>query len=131
MKLITRDSDYAVRALCYIAKNDKKIVSVAELVAELKIPRAFLRKILQVLNKKKLLISHKGQGGGFTLTRDAKRIYLVDLIRIFQGKLKLTECFFKKRVCPNIKVCPLKKKIDEIERYIVKELKLISIESLL
>ena len=131
MKLITRDTDYAVRALCYIARNDKKIVSVAELVEELMIPRAFLRKILQILNKKKLLISHKGQGGGFTLAKSAKGIYLADLIRIFQGKLKLNSCFLKKSICPNIKVCPLKKKIDVIERHIAGEVRQINIASLL
>ena len=132
MKLITRDTDYAVRALCYIAKDGKKIVSVSELVAELKIPRAFLRKILQILNKKKLLISHKGQGGGFALAKKRiDRIFLIDLIRIFQGRLKLNECFFKKDTCPNVKVCPLKKEIDAIERHITKELESISIASLL
>jgi len=131
LKLITRDTDYAVRALCYIAENDGKVVSVAELVKELKIPRAFLRKILQTLNKKKLLISHKGQGGGFRLAKKTKGIFLVDLMGIFQGRLRLTECFFKKGVCPNIKVCSLKKKIDSIERYIAKELEPIDITSLI
>ena len=55
MKLITRDTDYAIRALCFIARFKKKIVSVSELVKVLKIPRPFLRKILQTLNKKRIL----------------------------------------------------------------------------
>ncbi len=131
MKLITRDTDYAVRALCYIAENDKKIISVTELVNELEIPRPFLRKILQLLNKKGLLLSHKGQGGGFSLAKKIKRIYLVDLIGIFQGELKLNECFFKKKVCPNIKVCPLKQKIDGIEKYVANQLEQITVASLL
>ena len=104
---------------------------MAELVEELKIPRAFLRKILQILNKKRLLISHKGKGGGFTLAKSAKGIYLVDLIRVFQGRLKLNGCFLKKSTCPNIKVCPLKKKIDVIEQYIAGEVRQINISSLL
>lgn len=131
MKLITRDTDYAVRAVCYIAKNGKRVVSVAELVKKLRIPRAFLRKLLQTLNRKKMLVSHKGQGGGFTLAKRPERILLVDLIRIFQGSLRLNECIFKKTLCPNIKVCPLKKKIDIIEGYVARELREISIASLL
>ncbi|MFC1666513.1 RrF2 family transcriptional regulator [Candidatus Omnitrophota bacterium] len=131
MKLITRDTDYAVRALCYIAKSEERRISVTDLVKELKIPRAFLRKILQILNKKELLISHKGQGGGFTLGKKAKGIFLVDLIRIFQGRLKLNECFLKKSICPNIKVCPLKREIDNVEQYVTKRLKSITIASLL
>ncbi len=131
MKLITRDTDYAVRALCFIAKRKKDIVSVTELVKKLRIPRPFLRKILQILNTRGLLESYKGQGGGFKLARSAKKIFLVDLIEIFQGPFKLNECFFKRTICPHRRDCSLKEKIDSIERHVVSELKSITIASLL
>lgn len=131
MKLITRDTDYAVRAICYIAQRDKKIVSASELVNHLEIPRPFLRKIMQVLNKKRILKSTKGKGGGFTLTAKPQKMYLLDLIQIFQGRLKLNECTFKKKVCPNIKTCKLKKRIDKIQDYVIRELKTIRISDLL
>ncbi|MCK4532915.1 Rrf2 family transcriptional regulator [bacterium] len=131
MKLITRDTDYAVRALCFISGSKKNRVSVGELVGVLKIPRPFLRKILQILNKKKLLKSYKGQGGGFALVKSHDKILLTDLMKIFQGPLKLNECVFKKQVCPNIKTCKLKKKIDKIEKYVISELKGITLAHLL
>ena len=56
MKLITKDTDYAVRAIMYIAGSDKKIVSTAELMENLRLPRPFLRKILQVLVKHRILV---------------------------------------------------------------------------
>ncbi|MBU2540858.1 MAG: Rrf2 family transcriptional regulator [Candidatus Omnitrophica bacterium] len=131
MKLLTRDTDYAVRALLFIARQNRKIVSVRELVRELRIPKPFLRKILQILNQKKLLHSFKGQGGGFRLARPAERILLTDLISIFQGKVRFNECMFKKSICPEIKICALKKRLDEIERYVVKKLSSITIGLLL
>ncbi|MDD5730322.1 MAG: Rrf2 family transcriptional regulator [Candidatus Omnitrophica bacterium] len=131
MKLITRDTDYAVRALAFIAGKKGKIVSAAELVAELGMPRPFLRKILQVLNKKGTLKSFKGKGGGFSLGLSSSKIYLVDLIETFQGPLKLNECFFKKMLCPNRKNCALRRKIGNIESRVVSELKTISLASLL
>jgi Rrf2 family protein len=131
MKLITRDTDYALRAVCYIAKNSDSVVSAAELVNKLKIPRPFLRKLLQVLNKNKVLKSYKGQGGGFSLVTSAKRVVLLDLIEIFQGPLHLNECFFKKLACPNRKTCALRKKINNIERYVISRLRSITIASLL
>lgn len=131
MKLITRDTDYAVRALCFIAKCREEIISVSELTEKLKIPRPFLRKILQILNKKGLLRSYKGQGGGFILALSPDNIFLVDLIRIFQGSVSLNECIFKKRVCPNIKSCKLKKRIDNIQKYVFSELRDITLASLL
>lgn len=130
MKLITRDTDYALRALCFIAKHKKEIVSVAELVEQLKIPRPFLRKILQILNKK-ILKSYKGKGGGFSLAVTPNKIFLVDLIEIFQGPLRLNECFLKKMACPNTKTCALRKKINNIERGVIAELESITLASLL
>jgi len=131
MKLITRNTDYAVRALCYIVKAKDKIVSVPELVSALKMPRPFLRKILQALNNKKILKSHKGAGGGFSLAARPEKIFLTDIIKIFQGKLQLNERLFKKNRCPNIKGCSLRKKIQEIELRVVKDIGNISLANLL
>ncbi len=131
MKLITRDTDYAVRALCFIANRPEEIISVDDLVKGLKMPRPFLRKILQLLNKNGVLHSYKGQGGGFMLAMPADKTYVVDLIEIFQGQLKLNECLFKKRLCPNICVCKLRKKINSIEKNVLFELKSITVADLL
>ncbi|MFA5115054.1 MAG: Rrf2 family transcriptional regulator [Candidatus Omnitrophota bacterium] len=131
MKLITRDTDYAIRAISYIASTKKKMVSARDLVEVLKIPRPFLRKILQRLNRAGLLKSYKGQGGGFALEVPPQRISLMRLMNVFQGPFRLNECFFKKKRCPNLKRCRLKRRIERIERFIVKELKAIDMGCLL
>ena len=131
MNLLTRDTDYAIRSLCYIAKNSKRIVSVTELVSNLKIPRPFLRKILQELNKKGVLESFKGKGGGFRLGTSAKKIFIVDVVGCFQGPIKMQEHLFKKGLCPNIKTCVLKKRLDIIEKRMIAELDRVSIASLI
>ncbi|MEA2087966.1 MAG: Rrf2 family transcriptional regulator [Candidatus Caldatribacteriota bacterium] len=131
MKLITRNTDYAIRALCCIAESKKELLSADQLVKSLDMPRPFLRKILQILNKEGLLNSSKGKGGGFALTVSPGKITLIDLMKIFQGPIKLNECTFKKKVCPNVKDCLLKKKIDEIEKEVILRLKAITLESLL
>ncbi|MCX5667084.1 MAG: Rrf2 family transcriptional regulator [Candidatus Omnitrophica bacterium] len=131
MKLISRNTDYAVRAVCYIARQDKKIVSVVELVKALGIPGPFLRKILQVLNKKRILISNKGSGGGFKLARKEDKIFLSELMEAFQGPFRLNECTFKKELCPNKKFCWLKNKIDIIEDMVLSQLSTVTIDSIL
>lgn len=131
MKLITRDTDYAIRALCHIAKQKEKVVSVTELVKKLRVPRPFLRKILQILNSKGILKSLKGQGGGFKLLRPPEKIFVVDLIRVFQGSFSLNECFLKKMVCPHKKTCQLKKRIDDIEKDVLSKLSTISIAAII
>ena len=130
MKLINRDTDYAVRALSYILRRKTNIVTVAELVAELGMPRPFLRKILQALNKNGFLKSRRGKGGGFILALAPRQIYLTDVMRVFQGPVRLNECSFKKRVCPETGACPLREKISGLERRMVSELMTVTLESL-
>ena len=130
MKLITRDTDYALRALCFMLGRKNEIVNVADLVKELKIPGPFLRKILQTLHKEGVLTAYKGRGGGFLLAKSAERISLLGLMEVFQGKFSLNECLFKKATCPQMKSCALRKKVSHIERYVLKELKPITVASL-
>jgi len=130
VKLLTRDTDYAVRALLAMAVR-KSVVTVSDLVTELKIPRPFLRRILQRLTKADVLESLKGKGGGFVLNRAPANISLVDLMAIFQGPVQLNECLFKKEVCPNRKTCPLRSEISEIEDFALTKLQSITIAKLL
>jgi Rrf2 family protein len=132
MKLITRDIDYAVRALIYMADNGNGgTVPVPELVDELGITRPFLRKIMQLLAKAGVTRSYKGNKGGFRLIKKPEDIYLIDLIEIFQGVFSLNECFLNKGICPNTSNCILRSKVDDIEEKVKKELKSIDLRSLI
>lgn len=131
MKLITRNTDYAVNALYFMALDRDKIYTVSELAKKTSIPGAFLRKILQVLNKKGIVRSFKGKGGGFKLALLPDKIFLLEIMEIFQGRFKLNECILNKKICPNKENCRLKIKIDEIENYIQSKLESITLGSLL
>ena len=131
MKLLTRDTDYAVRAICSMAARPGEVVTAGELVKELRIPRPFLRKILQRLSKKGLIESSKGSGGGFRLSMRISKISIADLVEAFQGPLNMNKCAFKKKTCPNTRVCPLKRRIDQITDRVESELRSITIGSLI
>lgn len=131
MKLITRDTDYAVRAVAFIAARKGAVVNVTELEESLRIPRPFLRKILQRLTQEGILASAKGVGGGFRLRLGAETVKLTDIMRVFQGPVSFNECLFKRKICPNRMTCRLKKKIDAIERHVITELESVAISDLL
>lgn len=130
MKLITRDTDYAIRALNYIVCNEGRTVSITELVRELETPKPFLRKILQLLSINGILKSYKGKNGGFVLTSEPGNISLLDLMQIFQGQFKISECIFKKNTCPNQQNCLLKVEIDSIEKMVLEKISSITLKSL-
>ena len=129
MKLVTRDSDYAIRALIEIARRRPGVVTAGELVKSTGIPRPFLRKILQVLNKNGIVKSFKGRGGGFTAGSGETAIS--DVMAAFQGRLSLLDCTFKKKACSRRGRCGLRKRLEKIESRVLKELDAITISSLL
>ena len=131
MKLITRDTDYAVRALVYMAQIDEDRATVTDMVAKLKIPRPFLRKILQILSNEGILTSFKGKNGGFTLAAPPHKILLSDIINIFNGPIVMNDCLFKKEVCPDRSRCIMRKEIQDIEKYAQSKLNSISIKYLI
>src|SRR5450830_1299011 len=100
MNLITRDTDYAVRALCYMAQRPEQVVSVTDLCSQFSMPRPYLRRVLQGLARHNILKCSRGQGGGCQLRKDPSQILLADLMEVFHGKLDFTRCVFRAAVCP-------------------------------
>ncbi|MGM0366556.1 MAG: RrF2 family transcriptional regulator [Actinomycetota bacterium] len=131
MKLITRDTDYAIRALKKIGEESNAVYPVAELAEKLKIPRPFLRKILQKLASEGIMNSYKGKGGGFSLARDVDDIYVTQVMEAFQGEFELSECIFKKGICPSADSCVMRKKIMSIQDLVQNELEKITIGQLI
>jgi len=129
MKLITKNTDYAVRALCYVA-GVSNYVATKKIGQETKIPLSYLRRILDQLIKNGIIESKEGISGGVKLIKKPSSIRLSDIVKIFQGNIQLTECLFRKKICPNKKFCPLRKKLRRIEKSIEKEFQKITILSL-
>lgn len=130
MRFVTRDTDYALRALIYMAKLKASIATVDEIAAKQKLPKVFLRRILQKLAEKKMLASHKGPTGGFTFLLKPADIKVTDVMKIFQGKIDLTNCLLKGKTCPNKGICSLRRKIKNISSNVINQLDRITIESL-
>lgn len=107
------------------------MTSVSELVDKLNMHRAFLRKILQVLSKHKILKSSKGQGGGFTLNMRPSKLRIIDVMEIFRGKMDIMDCLLEKNICPYPDDCALMAKMKDIEKILYRALETTTITTLL
>ncbi|HRZ87076.1 MAG TPA: Rrf2 family transcriptional regulator [bacterium] len=131
MKLLTKNTDYAVRALVKIAQRAGEPVPASLIAKEERIPYAYLRRLLNDLRDRKVLRSTEGKGGGFVLGRKPEEIFLTDVMEVFQGEVNLTECMFRQKICHNRSTCVLRHKIREIEKKVLGDLEGISIGTLL
>lgn len=131
MKVITKNTDYAIRALLHLARNKRNFISTRMISQQEGIPLAFLRRILQELVNRGFVISKEGVDGGVKLKTAPKDIYFSDLLKIFQGNIELLDCMFRKDICSKRSHCVLRKKIKTIEDKLISEFRKLSIAGLL
>jgi len=85
---VSAKSDYALRALIEMAaREDGKAVSAEELGRLQDIPHGFLQAILADLRKSGIVISQRGQSGGWRLAKPATGVSVADVIRAVDGPL--------------------------------------------
>jgi Rrf2 family transcriptional regulator, iron-sulfur cluster assembly transcription factor len=90
---ISRKSDYALRAVLYIARQANDARSSINAIAESeRVPRDFLAKILKELTRAEILRSYQGVHGGYQLSRPAAQINILDVIEAMDGPLGLNLC---------------------------------------
>ena len=85
---VSAKSDYALRALIEMAtRADSAAVSAEELGRLQDIPRNFLQAILADLRRAGIVLSQRGQSGGWKLARVAGDVSVADVIRAVDGPL--------------------------------------------
>lgn len=106
--IITRATEYAIRALLHLAKQPQgEIVFKRDICQSQNITPAFLTKILQPLIKAGIVGSQRGVGGGFFLLKDPAEITLLDVIRAEEGPLYLNHCLERPGICKKDVFCPI------------------------
>src|SRR3989339_1376596 len=115
MQLITKESDYAIRALTYLAENKKEYSTAKIISAASDIPYQFLRRILKKLKDKGYTATKEGVGGGVMLIVKPAGIKIADIIEVFQGRIRFSACMARKNICSNIKSCVLREKMIGVE----------------
>ncbi|RIK29521.1 MAG: Rrf2 family transcriptional regulator [Anaerolineae bacterium] len=105
---ITRQADYATRAILYLARTGRNTrVSTSQVATEQKIPPSFLAKIISQLSVAGLLHTSRGARGGVTLARDPNEITLLEVVEAIDGPIQLNMCIEQNGACTFEGKCPL------------------------
>jgi Rrf2 family transcriptional regulator, iron-responsive regulator len=113
MKL-TRQSNYAVRALIYCAVNEPGLSRVADIAKAHAISELFLFKLIKPLVENGLIKTVRGRHGGIKLGRPAADITLLDVIRLTEENFAMAECFEGGDIaCPLVDNCDVNAALRE------------------
>ncbi|MSR63114.1 MAG: Rrf2 family transcriptional regulator [Planctomycetes bacterium] len=108
MQPINRSSEYAIRALTYLAQRSGGRFCLAhEMAAEIGIPAPFLGKVLQPLVTRGILQSQRGRNGGFRLALPPEKVSLYEIVDSQERLGSARLCFLGQADCTDERACPL------------------------
>ncbi|MFN8161308.1 MAG: Rrf2 family transcriptional regulator [Solirubrobacterales bacterium] len=84
---VTSKSRYAVVAMAELARSGDGPVPIKELSERRGIPEQFLEQLFSTLRRDGLLTSHRGMKGGYTLSRPAEEITVLEVVQALDGKI--------------------------------------------
>lgn len=121
---ITRQADYAVRAVLYLAKlGPDRRAATSQIAQEQQIPPSFLAKIVSQLSVAGLLQTSRGARGGVSLARTPDQISLLEVVEAIDGPILLNECVAANGVCTFGDDCPMRPVWCDAQAELVERLK--------
>ncbi len=121
---ITRQADYALRAMFYLARlEDGQRAATSQIAEEQHIPPSFLAKIISQLSIAGLIHTSRGARGGVALARPPEEISILEVVEAIDGPILLNECTHDPDSCPFGENCPLRPLWCETQAELVERLR--------
>ncbi|MCP3983496.1 MAG: Rrf2 family transcriptional regulator [bacterium] len=106
--VFSQTAEYAFRAMAWLATAPAgKPIRVKDLSIATGIPSHYLSKVMRRLVLAGLLISQKGQGGGFLLSKAPEEIPFIDILTAVDAYSTDGRCAFGWGKCDSVHPCPL------------------------
>jgi Rrf2 family iron-sulfur cluster assembly transcriptional regulator len=129
---LTRGSDYGLRGMLYMARQPRgQVCLVSEVAAAEDLPESYLAKIFQDLARQRLLVSHRGAKGGFSLANDPQEISMLQIIEAVEGPIAIAPCLDVREGCERIELCEIHDALDAAQAQMLSILENTTLASLI
>jgi len=130
--LVTRETDYAIRALRALSDGEKK--TLAQICKEEIVPQQFGYKILKKLAKAGYVTIKRGKEGGYTIADDFKDRTLFDLTSVMENPTDISPCVVPGYRCEahadDTEPCSVNLKLSSLQQILDAELKKVNLSAL-
>lgn len=106
--IFSKKCELALQAVLFLSvKKQNVIVSAIEVSKELKVPKEFVSKVLQILTDSGIVGSKKGKNGGFYLAKRPANVKLIDIVEAIDGLEIFNTCVLGFPGCSVSEPCPV------------------------
>ncbi|NLI90803.1 MAG: Rrf2 family transcriptional regulator [Peptococcaceae bacterium] len=123
---LNQATDYAFRAVLYLANNTSQEIIPAQTIADAEeIPMRFLLKIMRSLIQNGIVKSYRGIEGGYALAKLPEEITLLDVVQAVEGPVHLNRCLIDPKYCSKngADTCAIHEALENIEKNLVSGLR--------
>jgi FeS assembly SUF system regulator len=107
------------------------LVAASQVSGETGVPVPTVAKLMNLLARAQLLVSHRGVSGGFALARPASLISLADIVEAIDGPIALTHCCTENRdSCELLSHCAVRLHWEPVNRAVREALARVSLATL-
>jgi Rrf2 family nitric oxide-sensitive transcriptional repressor len=122
MKL-SKTSLYALYGLAYLASQPRRRVPLSEIRRRWGMPEKHLGKIFGLLARAGLVRSVRGAKGGFTLSRPARAVSVLEVLRILGEPGLQEDCLLGRSHCPSPAACRLTRAVRRAQECMARVLR--------
>jgi Rrf2 family protein len=106
--IFSKKCELALQAVLFLSAHEEgKLFNAGEVSGELKQPKEFISKVLQILTESGIVGSKKGKSGGFFLAKHPSKIRLIDIVEAIDGLDVFYNCVLGFPGCSIKEPCPV------------------------
>lgn len=108
MLRMSKLTDYGTVVMTFLAREPDRVYAASEIAGRVQVTAPTVSKILKILAREGLVVSHRGVKGGYSLARPAAEISMVEIIDALEGPVGLTECGSSPGLCGQESSCSVR-----------------------
>ena len=106
--IFSKTCELGLQAVLFLSiKKEKRIFTATEVSKELKVPKEYISKVMQILTESGIIGSKKGKNGGFYLAKSPSNIKLIDIVEAIDGLDIFNNCVLGFPGCSSDNPCPV------------------------
>lgn len=110
--MFSQTVEYALRAVVHLAHQSPMARTTDQIAEATLVPKAYLSKVLQNLNRHGIVNSQRGVHGGMTLAKLPSELTILEVVNAVEPIGRIHTCPLG-LISHGVKLCPLHKRLDD------------------
>lgn len=109
--MFSQTVEYALRAVVHLADQAPAARTTDQIALATRVPKAYLAKVLQNLNRAGIVHSQRGIGGGMSLIKQPADLTILEVVNAVEPLGRIRECPLG-LASHGVRLCPLHRRLD-------------------